>query len=248
MSDQPNVDPTATPAAPDKASVWEDFIDIFYAPATVFERRAAGAFGIPMLVVAVLSALFFNLSMNTVQPAMDAEFARATAVQMKKNPQITAEQMATARTFQEKIAKYAAIIVIPIVILCVALTAWLSGKIVGAKESFAAATMVVSYAFVPRLLEGILNGVQGMLRSPDSLNGMMRLKIGPTFFMDPDTASPLLLALLGRVDVFTIWATVLIAIGLSVTGKIPRSQAAVAAVIVWVIGALPTLIPALMAS
>ena len=55
MSDQPNVDPTATPAQPEKASVWEDFIDIFYMPASVFARRASGPFWVPFLVVAILS-------------------------------------------------------------------------------------------------------------------------------------------------------------------------------------------------
>jgi hypothetical protein len=39
--------------------------------------------------------------------------------------------------------------------------------------------------------------------------------------------------------------TVLLVIGLSVTGKIPRSKAAIAGVIVWIVGALPTLLPAL---
>jgi ABC-type transport system involved in cytochrome c biogenesis permease component len=54
-----------------------------------------------------------------------------------------------------------------------------------------------------------------------------------------------LVVLLGRVDVFTIWVTVLLAIGLSVTGRIPRSRAAIAAVIVWICGALPQLLGAM---
>jgi hypothetical protein len=47
------------------------------------------------------------------------------------------------------------------------------------------------------------------------------------------------LALLGRLDVFTIWVTILLAIGLSVTGKISRNKAAIAGVVVWLLGALP---------
>jgi hypothetical protein len=87
--------------------------------------------------------------------------------------------------------------------------------------------------------------VQGLLLDPATLNGRFRLSLGVGRFLDPDTASPVLLALLGRVDVFTIWITVLLAIGLSVTGRIPRSRAAVAAAIVWVAGALPQLLGAL---
>jgi hypothetical protein len=53
--------------------------------------------------------------------------------------------------------------------------------------------------------------------------------------------SPALLGFLGRIDVFTIWVTVLLVIGLSVTGKIPRGRAAIAGVVVWLAGALPVL-------
>jgi len=40
---------------------------------------------------------------------------------------------------------------------------------------------------------------------------------------------------------------VLLAIGLSVTGRIPRAKAAMAAAVVWVVGALPGVIGGLFA-
>ena len=46
-------------------------------------------------------------------------------------------------------------------------------------------------------------------------------------------------------DLFTIWITVLVAIGLCVTGRIPLAKAAIAAAIVWLVGGLPLIIPAL---
>ena len=48
-------------------------------------------------------------------------------------------------------------------------------------------------------------------------------------------------------DVITIWITVLVAIGLCVTGRIPLRKAAIAAVIVWIVGGLPMIIGALRA-
>ena len=71
------------------------------------------------------------------------------------------------------------------------------------------------------------------------------MSLGVGRFIDPDTASPLLLALVGRMNLFTIWVTILLAIGLSVTGKIPRQRAAIAAAIVWILGALPMIFQAL---
>ncbi|MDB4872113.1 MAG: Yip1 protein, partial [Gemmatimonadales bacterium] len=69
--------------------------------------------------------------------------------------------------------------------------------------------------------------------------------ISPARFMDPDQASPVLLALLSRVDPFVIWITVLLAIGLHVVGEIPKQQAYISAAIVWVVGALPAVFGAL---
>jgi hypothetical protein len=220
-------------------------MDIFYAPSQVYARRAGSGFGIPMLVVTVLITILAIVNSGVMQPIMDAEFTRSAAATMRQNPQITPEMMAKGRGFGEAIAKYGAIVFIPVGMFLTGLVLWLAGKIVDAKESLAAAIMVAAYAFVPRILEGVLAGVQGLLLDPASLNGRFKLSLGVGRFLDPDTTSPVLLALLGRVDLFTIWVTVLLAIGLSVTGRIPRSRAAIAAAIVWFCGAIPQLMGAL---
>jgi hypothetical protein len=64
-------------------------------------------------------------------------------------------------------------------------------------------------------------------------------------FMNPDTSSAVAVALASRVDLFTIWITVLLAIGLYVVGKIPKQQAYIAAGIVWLLGAVPAILGAL---
>ncbi|NUO37597.1 MAG: YIP1 family protein [Gemmatimonadaceae bacterium] len=239
--------PVGTAPSPEaaRASWWEDFIDIFYAPSQVYARRAGSGFGIPMLVVTLLITALAFANSGVMQPIMDAEFARSSAAAMRQNPQLTPEMMAKGRAFGEGIAKYGTIIFMPVGMFLTGLLLWLVGKIFDARESLAAAIMVAAYAFVPRILEGVLAGVQGLLLDPSSLNGRFKLSLGLGRFLDPDTASPVLLALLGRVDVFTIWVTVLLAIGLSVTGRIPRSRAAMAAAIVWLCGAIPQLMGAL---
>jgi hypothetical protein len=232
-----------TPVKP--ASRWEDFIDIFYAPASVFARRSTSGFGIPLLVVTVIIGVIFIANSGVMQPIMDAEFSRGMAAAMKKNPAITPEMMQKGRAIGETFAKIGAFVFVPIAIFLTGLLRWLIGKLFDAKESLGAALMVTAYAYVPKILESVLTGVQGLLMDPASLNGRYKVSLGVGRFLDPDTASPMLLALLGRVDVFTIWVTVLLAIGLSVTGRIPRSKAAMAAVLVWICGALPGILGAL---
>ena len=220
-------------------------MDIFYAPASVFARRATSGFGIPMLVVTVLIGTLFLVNTGVMQPIMDAEFSRATAAAMRKNPKVTAEQMAQFRGIGEKFAAVFAFVGPPVAIFVVGLISWIAGKFVDAKQTFGAALMVAAYAFIPRVIGGIAAGVQGLLMDPASLDSQYRISLGPARFLDPDSASPVLLAVAGRLDVFTIWVTVLLVIGLSVTGRISRRKAAIAGVIVWMTGALPTLLTAL---
>ncbi len=227
------------------ASKWEDFIDIFYAPSDVFARRATSGFGIPMLVVTVLSGLIFWANSGAMQPMFDAEFTRQTAAAMKANPNLTADNLATMRSMGEKFQLIGVFIFMPIAIFFIGLFLWVVGKFVDAKQTLGAAIMVAAYAYVPRVAEGVIGGAQALFMSPESMNGRLRLSLGIGRFLDPDTTSPVLLALLGRIDVFTIWITVLLVIGLAVTGKIPRAKAAIAGVIMWFIGALPVVLPAL---
>ncbi|MEO5816418.1 MAG: Yip1 family protein [Gemmatimonadaceae bacterium] len=230
------------PAPPKKAALWEDFIDIFYAPSDVFARRANSGFGIPMLVVVVLIGLIFYASRGLMQPIMDAEFTRSMA---KQSAKMTPEQLQMARSMNEKFAIIGIAVVMPILLFLLGLTTWVVGKFFDAKETLGAALMIACYAYFPKVVESVINAVQLLVLDPSSMNGRFRLSLGLGRFVDPDTASPVLLAALGRLDVFTIWVTILIGIGLSVTGKIPRSKAMIAAVVIWFVGALPTMLGAL---
>jgi len=197
-----------------------------------------------MLVVTVVIGVISLANMGVMQPIMDVEFSRATAAAMKQNPQLTAEMMEKGRAIGETLAKIGAFVFVPIAMFLTGLVLWLVGKLFGARQTLAAAIMVAAYAYVPRILENILNGVQGLLMDPASLDGRYRISLGLARFLDPAATSPMLLALLGRIDLFTIWVTVLLAIGLAVTSRIPRSKAALAALLVWIIGALPAVVQA----
>ncbi|MDB4882300.1 MAG: Yip1 protein [Gemmatimonadetes bacterium] len=241
---EPPSEPPLPPKPAKSASVWEDFIDIFYAPSTVFERRASSGFFLPMLVVTVLTGVLFLVNSGVLAPMMDAEMGRAVAAMQRKGTTLTPEQLDQMRSVNEKITKVVVFIVLPVGIFFTGLFLWLFGKFVESKQTLGQALMVSSYAFIPRVVEGVVTSVQGLLLDPASMNGRYRISLGVGRFLDPDTTSPLLLAIVGRLDVFTIWITVLLAIGLAVTGRIPRGKAAIAAALVWLIGALPGVLQA----
>jgi hypothetical protein len=229
----------------EKASIVEDFVDILYAPSKVFARREKASFFPPMLIVAIAIGLLFIVNSGVMQPIMEAEFERGMAAAMKANPQMTQEQMQQGRAVAMTIGKVAIFVIIPISMLVVGVVLFLCGKLVDAKQTMGAALMVSAYSYAPRIIESVLVPLQGLLIDVSQLRGRYQLTLSAARFMDPDTTSPLLLAIAGRFDVFIIWVTVLLAIGLSVTGKIPLSRAAIAAFMVWVAGALPQIWPAL---
>jgi len=233
---------TLPPAKP--ASVWEDFIDIFYAPSDVYARRAHSGFFLPLVVVTLLTGILFVVNSGVLAPIMDAEMSRSFAAMQRKGVTLNQNQIDSARHMSETFGKVAAFIFMPVGIFFTGLFLWIVGKFVDSKATLGQGLMVASYAFLPRVLEAVLTGVQGLLLDPSKLNGRFRISLGVGRFFDPDATSPLLLALVGRIDVFTIWVTVLLAIGLAVTGKISRQKAAIAGVIVWFLGALPTVLQA----
>ena len=240
--------PATAPPAPERAAVWEDFLDIFYAPRAVFARRENGSFWIPMLVVTVVTGILFIVNSGVMDPIMNAEMDRGLARVAADNPRMTAEMTEQMRGVGSTMGKIGAFLSVPFVILFVALALWLVGIVVGARQAWHSALVVAAYSYIPRILEGVLTGVQGFFVDPSQLDGRYRVTLGAGRFLDPDTTSPVLIAVLGRLDLFTIWVTVLLAIGLAVTGRIDRSRAAMAGVLLWIVGALPGVIGGLRAS
>ncbi len=235
----------AAPATAPPAAIWEDFIDIFYAPASVFRRRENGNFFIPLAVITIVCGVLFYLNSGALQPMFDAEFDRGMATARRQNPNMPPEAVETMRNFASRIQVVGVFVFLPIVMFAMGVTTWLVGKLVDAKQTFKAALVVGAYAYAPRIIDSVIQGVQGLFLDPAQLDGRFRLSLGIGRFLDPDTTSPLLLAVLGRVDLITIWITVLIAIGLCVTGRVPLGKAAIAAAIVWLLGGLPLILPAL---
>src|ERR1700693_3118762 len=121
--------------SPVKAGLWEDFVDIFYTPSSVFARRGDGKFGMALLFLVVVGAVLVFVTKNAMQPVMDAEFARQSAAAMRKNPSLTAEQMASGRSFFEMLGPVLFALFLTISVFGTGVVLWLVGKLFDAKES-----------------------------------------------------------------------------------------------------------------
>jgi len=237
---------TSTPiTAVPKTSFWEDVIDIFVSPAAVFRRREKTSVWPPMLFVALSIAVIFFATFNTLEPIFDAEFSRRTAKMMAQNPALTPEMLEKMRGVQTGVAKYGLSIVMIVTMFVLGCVSWLVGKMFDSKQTFNAALVVAAWAYMPRILGALINAIQGLLMDPAKMTSILAISLSPARFMDPEATNPILYQMVGRLDLITIWVTVLLAIGLVVTGKVTKGRAAIFGVIMWIVGSLPQIQQAL---
>jgi len=228
--------PAAPTAAPEKASLIEDFIDILFTPSKVFARRAGGSWA-PFFIVAILACVLYYVNSGAMSGIMEAETNRAIAAAVEKNPNMTEDQLNGMRSMMEGSMKWGAIVFMPIMLLGLGLVVMIVGKVLGGTIGFGLGVMIASYAYVPKVIEMMGVAIQALLLDASNFTGRYSYSLGVGRFMD-SSGKQGLYGLLGRIDVFTIWVTVLLVIGLIHAAKMPRDKAIAAGLILWLIGAL----------
>jgi len=226
------------PAAAPKTSFWEDLIDIFISPAAVFRRRENASPWPIFLFVVIGFAVIFYATFPAIQPAIDGEFTRNLPKMQAQNPNLTPEMTQKIQNGIDTWSRYSAGLLAVATLLFNGLLVWLISKLFAAKEGFAAAMLISGYAYLPRLLGAVISGAIALVVDPTTLNSAAMLTLSPARFLDPNTASPFMIALLSRLDVMIIWETVLLAIGVAVIGKIPKDKAAIFGAVMWIVGGL----------
>jgi hypothetical protein len=226
--------------ATEKASLWEDFVDIYLAPSAVFERRRDGRYGPALVVLTLMITALTYAFFSVLSTAFEADIARGMA-EAGEGAQMPEMMIALTRNF----AIFGSLVMVPIGAFLTGLLLWLIGRAFGGDLDFVLGTTIATFATFPRVLATLAGTIQGMLFEPDSMTGV---STGPARFMDPDTTHQALMALLARFDIFIIWSVILTAIGLRIIGGMKGSRAVAAAVIVWLIASIPVAIGAVMAS
>lgn len=230
------------PQPPAPASLVEDCIDIWFAPSSVFARRQGGAWG-PFLVATVLLCLLFYAAMGPMQGIFHTQFAKAVADMRAESPELTEAQVAQIQGAMEASIRYGALVAIPAVIFLIGVVVWIVAKVLGGALSFGGGIMIASFAYLPKGLD-LLAFIAQSFVFDGGAKAQFDYSVGVGRFLDP-AMNPGLYAFLGRVDLFNIWITVLITLGLMHTAKLERSKAIAGGVAIWVLGGLPALLQAI---
>jgi hypothetical protein len=229
------------PATDPKAPSWEDYLEVFYAPSRVFARRGA-RFGGPLLVLFIAMVVVALGTYSLLKPLYDAEGQRAMADRLQG---MTAEQREQAEQMSGKFAFLGPVAVIglhTVIPVLLGILLWLVGKLLGAVQQLGAAIMVAVFSYFPRILAWPVFGLQAAILPEDQLKGFAAVSLGPARLVEPSDTNLAAIGLLGRLDIFVIWSTILLALGLRVTGNISTQKAIIAGIIMWVLGTLPPLI------
>ena len=236
---------TATPV--DRPpSVWEDLLEVSFSPRAVFERRRETvAFGIAMVILTVVTAAVYFATQSGLDPVLDLMVKQQMAEILRKNPQMTAEQLSGAAGMMRGTTA-AGIILFPILMPLVAgLLLWVIGKFFESKAEFGAAIMVATYSYVARFLGFVVSSLLAVVLPEDQLRSFFSISLSLARFLDPDTTSVGVLGAAARIDAFLLWQTVIIGIGMAVMGRIGTGRGMAIAFTVWALG-LVMLIPALI--
>ncbi len=238
--------PEGTIGAPKQGGLFEDLVEVPFAPAKVFDRsRAASAF-MYALTTAVIVAVVVFATKNLMTPWLDAQGDLALKMAAAKGTPIPDAAAATVR----KTTSYSLLVGGPLIMLIGpylnAVLLLIGGKLMKAQISYSQAALIATLGGVPRILGWLSLPVQALLLNGSTARGLTDLSLGPARFFDPATTSPAVLALLGSLDIFRIWQLVLIAIGISVIGRVSRSTGALVAIIMAGIAAILGLIPSAM--
>src|ERR1035437_91223 len=129
-----------------------------------------------------------------------------------------------------------------ILLLIVGFVTWIVGRFfMSSTLTFGTALLISSFSWFPRLLESVIVLVQGLTMDVSRMTSPYQLQVAASRFFDPASMSDGLYQLLGQIDVFSIWGTVLVAIGLMHARKLDKSKATITAIILLVCGCLPAI-------
>lgn len=226
-----------TARAPEAKGRVDDYVDIYFSPSSVFERRTGRDWVQPLVVLILVSVVlyFATLPASTIamRAAIDARLTRAGA---------DAAQAAQAMERATSVMRWLNVVFVPVTVaLLVALVAaalWILGRLFDVRVGFKDAILAATFAHFVAIPQTIARAISLILANRSGpVDIAKHTSFGLLRFIHAD--SPVVAALMARVDVFPIWEAVLWGIALAALAKAPKGRAFLAAAVLWLLVAVP---------
>lgn len=233
--------------SPTFGQVFEDLLESLWAPGTVGARARNRGIAKYLIILTVICCIVAFATKGLIQPWLDGTFDLSIAQAAAKGKPMPDNAIEAGRKFSGVGYLVSAVFMAPFAALFSGASLWIAGKIVKAPLAFGQAALIALLGFVPRIVSFIVSGVEGALMDSSNAVSLYDLSIGPARFMDAKTVSPAIMALVGGLDLFSIWQLVIYAAAVATVARVQRSTGIVAAVVAWAIGAVLSLLPAVLA-
>jgi hypothetical protein len=207
-------------------------VDAFVAPSKTFtDIRRSASWWMPY-VIGVIVTLIFGV---VVQQKIGWD---KTYQNMLKQSPAPADQQARAMQLGANITKYTfwgtPVIALIFAIVAAAVLMATVNFGFGGKSKFGQMIAVWMYATLPWAIQGILGIITTYFVDPDSFNLKNFVGTNIGYYLPQDLPKTVI-ALGSAIDVFTIWALILLTMGCAIVGNIKKGQAAAAVWGWWVI-------------
>jgi hypothetical protein len=236
---------TATPApeAPAPISSVGRIFGALFSPKATFDSIAARpTWVLPLILICLVQISLITIFSKQVgwRPFMERQDQNNSRVQ-KQMEQMTAEQKEQMLNNQVKFAPifgYVGSVLGPFIGAVIVAAIYLAAfnLVLGSKIGFKTSLGIVSYAWVPGLIGGILGIVIIFLKDPSTVDLQNLVASNPGAMLSDDSPK-WLVSLLGSLDVFSFWTMILMAFGFSATNpkKISFGKAFGTVLSVWFI-------------
>jgi hypothetical protein len=223
--------PNQPAPAPAPMSQGARIINTFIAPSKTFtDLRRSASWWAPWLVISIFSLIFIyaigkQVGFEQVSRNQVAHSSRAD--QFEK---LTADQQAKQLQLSSKIISffaYGSPVLILFYFLIETVVLWATFKVGAAAEtSFGQAYAIIMYSGLPGVIGAILGTISLFAGvNPEGFDINNPVGTNLAYYLDPETTGKFVRGLASSIDLFNIWAIVLIGIGFACTSKVKRSTA-----------------------
>lgn len=234
---------TSTPPAPapesESGNSFGRLFGVLFSPKATFQSIVKRpSWWLPLVLLCLLAVTVVGIfDKRGGWPAFfqhqDQASSRFQQLPLKQQQQALATQV----KYGPKVVYGEVVIAIPLLIVVVAAILLATFNLVyGAQIKFKTALSIVSYAWVPGIVSGLLGVVIISLKDPSTVDLQNIVAANASVLISPD-APRWQVMLLSSIDIFTFWEMFLMAIGFGVAAprKLTTAKAFTSIIVVWLI-------------
>ncbi len=223
-------------AAGTKVNPFQRIMGVFFSPVETLESIARR----PDILVPLLILIAISLTANVLL-ARHVDFASITRDAIEQSPrasEMTPDQMARAVRIGSAFAKaavYASPVLQLIVLAILAGIFLIAFRLFGGEGDYKQAFSILVYGWYPLLLHAVVATIVLLNRKELTAWDLSNPVRSNLSFLVDHKLQPVQTALLGSLDIFTIWVLVLLIIGYAAMSKLSRSKSATIVISLWVL-------------